>query len=164
MDNTLDQGYFEHQSHQGSINGIKILFVFPMRKKKKKGVAEVRVQIVEVKRQNGLQAGRLHGRALQSCSELTISRRNSDKLRTRRCCTCCMSSFGDFEAPVLILRVIVDVPQRAPPTTGKHQECGRNDQKGSTGRRHKKGEFHLSQDGLHNSPISDILPDSEFHH
>ncbi|XP_077568313.1 uncharacterized protein LOC144193352 [Stigmatopora nigra] len=107
---------------------------------------------------------RLHGRVLQSCSELTISRRNSDKLRRRRCCTCCMSSFGDFEAPVLILRAIFDVPQRAPPTTGKHQECGRNDQKGSTGRRHNKGEFHPSQDGLHHSPISDILPDSKFHH
>ncbi|XP_077570221.1 uncharacterized protein LOC144194788 isoform X2 [Stigmatopora nigra] len=56
-----------------------------------------------------------------------------DKLLTRRCCTC--------------------FPQRAPPTTGKHQECRRNDQKGSTGRRHNKGEFHPSRDGLHHSPI-----------
>ncbi|XP_077578407.1 uncharacterized protein LOC144200253 isoform X2 [Stigmatopora nigra] len=80
----------------------------------------------------------------------------ADKLLTRRCCTCCMSSFGDFEDPVLILRVIVDVPQRAPPITGKHQECGRNDQKGSTGRRHNKGEFHPSRDGLHHSLNSTI--------
>ncbi|XP_077590670.1 uncharacterized protein LOC144208606 [Stigmatopora nigra] len=101
-------------------------------------VADVRVQIGDVRRQDGLGAGRLHGRALQSCSELTISRRNSDRLRTRRCST-------------FILH-------RAP-TAGKDQECGQNDQKGAACRRHNKNSTQVKMD--HTTP--DIPADSEFH-
>ncbi|XP_077589418.1 uncharacterized protein LOC144207667 [Stigmatopora nigra] len=59
----------------------------------------------------------LHGRALQSCLELTICQRKADKLLTRRCSTI--------------------IPQRSP-TAWKHQECGQNDQKGAACRRHNK--------------------------
>ncbi|XP_077443561.1 uncharacterized protein LOC144064712 isoform X2 [Stigmatopora argus] len=62
-------------------------------------------------------ARRLHGRALQSCSKVTICRTKPDKLLTGRC-----STF---------------VPQRAQ-TAGKHQECGQNEQKGASCRRHNK--------------------------
>ncbi|XP_077580861.1 uncharacterized protein LOC144201903 isoform X2 [Stigmatopora nigra] len=61
--------------------------------------------------------GRVCVRALQSSSKVTICRRNPAKLLTERCCTF--------------------YPQRAQ-TAGKHQECGQNDQKGATCRRHNK--------------------------